>query len=176
MTNKPDCKSALEAITSRRVEDFRGLPGCRLGDVEKAFKSPASAKRHTKLGDRGRAASFVNFMVDGYGEPVSAWYDGDSVFMISIEHPELAEPTSEVLQSLGEPAGKFDFSVNDAVRIEAGVWVWPDRGLALYVNPKKDNYLFRLAVFASTTLDDFAQNLKFDPEVSEVDIYSRDGK
>jgi hypothetical protein len=76
----------------------------------------------------------------------------DSKLLMSPEHfPGL-------LVKLGEPAAKLDFIFAN-VELKAGEWVYPERGLTLFMNPE-NGYLLRVAAYPKTTLEHYRKDLR----------------
>ena len=152
-----DCKATLRILADRDFRRWPGLPaGCSLTDVTSAFPLLNDGVGLTILGEQN--ADFRMVMVDGYDSPVRVWSNDDLVLMLDIEFPQLSTSLDALLAEIGEPEAKLD-SFLSTLRLEQNEWVYPSRGLTLFINPDND-VLLRLAVYSPTTLDVYKKELK----------------
>jgi hypothetical protein len=149
------CADALRTFTEQRFAAWRGLPPCTLAGIRKQWELLDDAPREGRIGQR--SASWVAAHVPSYEESVTVWLDGDQVLLIVVEYPEF-EGWPRLLHQVGAPAAKLD-SYLGTLLIPGSEWVYPERGLTLYVNPENEA-LLRLAVFAPTTLSRYEAELR----------------
>jgi hypothetical protein len=150
------CKAALRIWADRDFRRWRGLPaGCSLTDVTSVFPLLNDGVGMSILGEQN--ADFRMVMVDGYDSPVRVWSNDDHVLMLDVEFPQLSTSLDALLAELGEPEARLD-SFLSTLRLEQSEWVYPSRGLTLFINPDND-VLLRLAVYSPTTLDAYKKEL-----------------
>jgi hypothetical protein len=140
-------EEALDALAAAGLDGWRGLPPLTLADVRERFPDVAEGVGHGRLG--AGAHDYVLVSADGYEEPLRVWLDGERVVAIDVEYP----PPEAVPSDLGAPAERRDFHWA-GLELAGGEHVYPDRGLALFVNPDTGGVL-RLEVFAAGSLADY---------------------
>jgi hypothetical protein len=149
------CADALRAFAEHRLANWRGLPACTLAEVAAHWTLLDDQAHPGRIGHR--SASRTSAQVHTYDEPVDIWFDGEQVFLLLVEYPEF-EGWPELLKQVGEPVAKLD-SYLGTLLIPGSEWVYPERGLTLYVNPE-NRALLRLAVYAPTTLERYEAELR----------------
>jgi hypothetical protein len=153
--NKRTCDEALRAFAARRFADWRGLPACTLADIRRHFELLDDEPHPGQLGRR--AASWTAMTVEGYDEPVQLWFDEQHVLLLLAEYPELPDWPA-LAKKLGEPAAKLDSHLSTLL-IPGSEWVYPGRGISLFVNPE-NMALLRVAVYAPATLAEYEAGLR----------------
>lgn len=170
MTNEhPDALDALRRFAARDLAGWRGLaPGTTVGDVAAAFEVD-DTPQPARLGSEERVAGWVTVEADGYPEGLRVWLDGTAVALLDGPDAELpggAEALADVLAELGEPAARLD-SYLGVFRLDDSEWVYPQRGLTLYVNPE-NMLLLRLVGYVATDLDTYERQLRIDLEMKRL--------
>jgi len=97
-------------------------------------------------------------VVEGYDHPCRIWLDGPQVLMLDVQYPTFLPDVTVLLNGLGEPEAKLDY-VWGTLPIERGEWVYPNRGLTLFVTPSNLSVL-HLAVYLRTTLQTYEENFR----------------
>ena len=154
-SNNQPCADALHAFAAHHFANWRGLPECALTDVSAEWTLLDEQAHPGTLGKRG--ASWTAASAPGYDESVQIWYDDEHVLLLLVEYPEF-EDWPALLEQVGEPLAKLD-SYLSTLLIPGSEWVYPERGLTLYVNPENEA-LLRLAVYAPTTLERYESELR----------------
>ena len=160
-----DCDTALRAFAARDFREWAGLPrACSLGDLEKIAPPPDDWRGAAFLGET--QASYAMLTLDGYARPVRVYLQGDRGLMLEAQFPQVAPDTASLLAALGEPEAKLDSHLG-TLRLAGSEWVYPGRGLTLFVNPA-NGVLLRLAAYAPTTLQAYERELRVDHEVHRL--------
>ncbi len=150
-----DHKSHTSSMTlctfaKRDFKNWRGLPSsCSLADVIRHFRRLNDGCGQARLGQR--KSSFVMVMAEEYCNPIRLWLCGRQVLALDVAVPELTPQLPSLQAVLGEPTTKLDCYLG-YLRYEQAEWVYPERGLAIFVNPESQR-LERIVVFRSTTID-----------------------
>jgi hypothetical protein len=154
-------QAALAVFAGRDFREWKGLaPNTSLADAAAVFTVDDGWRGKGRLGDDRREATWVSAAVDGYDKAVRIWLDLDRVILMDAESPTLATDLPTLLQTIGAPEAKLDAYLGTFL-IPESEWVYPGRGLTLYVNPE-NGILLRLAVFVSTTPDVYRRSLRLD--------------
>jgi len=154
-TPRSHCQQALAIFAERVFSRWQGLPaGCVLADVFAQFERLNEGVGAGTLGEAREEAQFTMLRVPGYAQPVRVWFRGVQVVLLDAEYPEIAPGE---IEALGEPAVRLDYTWG-RLQLEGGQHVWPDRGLALFVNPD-NGALIHLSAFTPTSLEHYAQSL-----------------
>jgi hypothetical protein len=95
-------------------------------------------------------------VVPGYDHPVRIWLDGPQALLLDVQYPTFSSEISVLLKELGEPEAKLDY-VWGTLPIDGGEWVYPNRGLTLFM-PANHLSVFHLAVFLRTTMQTYEEN------------------
>ena len=94
-----------------------------------------------------------------FEEGVRCWLDAaETVVVVEGCLPAADDGTPVPAPDLGEPAVRLD-AMLDVVVLRRGELVYPDRGLAVRVNPE-NGLLLGLVGFAPTTADDYVRRLR----------------
>jgi hypothetical protein len=109
-----------------------------------------------RLGARKR--EFRMLIVPGYEHAVRVWTDDSRVLLLDIQYPSFSTEVAVLLKELGEPHAKLDYDWG-TMRFEKSEWVYPDRGLALFLAPDASR-VFHLAVFPRTTVQGYEENFQ----------------
>src|SRR5215213_541583 len=151
------CTAALHKFAAREFTDWTGLPdSCLLAEVTRLFRLVDEGAGLALLGEKKR--EFRRLIVEGYERPVRIWSDGPKLLMLDVDYPSFSIDTSALLKDLGEPEAKLDYAWR-TTRSEKGEWVYPDRGLALFL-PTDASTVLQLGVFPRTTMQGYKQNFQ----------------
>jgi hypothetical protein len=149
------CADALRAFAEHRFSNWRGLPACTLDDVRAQWTLLDEEPHPGKIGET--SGTWTAASVPGYDEPVQIWFEGQRVLLLLAEYPEF-ESWPALLKQLGEPVERLDSHLSTLL-IRGSEWIYPERGLTLYVNPE-NRALLRLAVYPPTTLARYQAELR----------------
>jgi hypothetical protein len=158
--NMDQLREVMDKFVSRNFRDWPGLPSNgTLTAVRQYFNNDSD-----DIGEAALGNDFCQYLVvtiPGYGTPVRIWSTNidEKVVLLDAPNPELQPGLSSLLDELGEPAAQLD-TYWGTLSIPDGEWVYPERGLALFVS-ERDEKVFHLAVFQPTTLADYEENLRF---------------
>ena len=154
----PDCAAIRQAIEGRQFVGWRGLPaGCAAGDLFDDFPTDLTDRPTRPLGDEFRPAVFVLLTLPGYYRPMASLRDG-ALVLVDGMNPELAGGVAPLLDDLGEPAARFDWHYG-TLPIAAGEWVYPERGITVFLNTA-NNKALHIALYQATTLKDYQRTLR----------------
>jgi hypothetical protein len=152
---------ALRLVAARELRSFEGLSSSTsLDDVAAVFDLDRSWRGEGVLGSAKHRTRWLSAAAPGFGWGVRVWADDDAVVLLDATDLTLAEELASLLGALGEPEAKLD-SYQGTLEIAGNEYVYPRRGLTLYVNPDHDA-LLRFAVFSPTSLALYRQNLRLD--------------
>lgn len=157
METDTSCESAIRIFATRDFGRWTGLPAsCTLEEVTKHWSLLNDGVGLARLGRTKR--QFRMLVVEGYEHPVSVWLDGPRVLMLDVQTPKLSSDVAVVLNELGEPDAKLDY-VWGTLPVAEGEWVYPKRGLSLFLAPTR-LAIFHIAVFSPTTVDGYAEKYR----------------
>jgi len=150
-----DCAQPITRLAADGPAAWQGLPsGCRVADLAPALDCDESLLGAAPLGERN--ALFLPALL---GDEVTAqvWLDAEEedVVMVELEEPPFAATGAALTAAVGEPAARLDTWIG-MLEADGGEWVWPERGLAAFVEPETDR-VERLALFPPTTADGYEQ-------------------
>lgn len=153
-----DCATARRAIATRQFVSWQGLPaGCAARELFDDFPADLTDRPVRPLGDAFRPAVFVLLALPGYYRPMASLRDG-ALVLVDGMNPELAGGAAPLLDDLGEPAAQLDWHYG-TLPIAAGEWVYPARGITLFLNTTRDRAL-HIALYHATSLDDYTRSLR----------------
>lgn len=159
------CQRALAPLVRRELISLRGLPaGCTPEDVATAL-GPSGSPSRGRLGDPARDVQLRFYRVDGWKQEIRGWYEHDRLLLVDLDRPDPPEGWQAFVQSLGEPDGRLDYAWRIHTLRDAE-WIYASRGLAIVVKPDP-GLILRLALFAPTTVDHYAHDLRFISEYRE---------
>lgn len=131
---------------------------CTLADAVLAISALAKEPDFTGiLGEHRVQTKWRALHSDVAGSVFRLWHDGTQVIAIEIEDPRPTEGWSGLRDALGPPQTKIAYW-DDVVQLEDGQWVYPSRGLALFVR-LGDAELARVMFFPPTTIDSYRARL-----------------
>lgn len=159
------CQRALAPLVRRELASLRGLPaGCTPEDVATAL-GPSGEPSRGRLGDPARDVQLRFYRVAGWKQEIRGWYEHDRLLLVDLDRPDPAEGWQAFVQSLGEPDGRLDYAWRIHTLRDAE-WIYASRGLAVVVKPDP-GLILRLALFAPTTVERYAHDLRFISEYRE---------
>ena len=154
----------LQAFANRTLHTFTGLASpTLLDDVARVFNLDRSWHGQGLLGSAEHRTNWFNATAEGFARGVRAWVDDDAIILIDAADVSLPEPLPFLLDGLGEPDAKLD-SFLGTLEIKGSEYVYPRRGLTLYVNPATA-VLLRIVGFAPTSLEHYQRDLRLDLEM-----------
>ncbi len=158
------CASALKALAELRFEEWIGLPtDCSRDDLAKQFE-PTGGRGTFVLGSKRTSAEFEQLSFPIGTEHLKLWMVDSKVAMVELANPKIQ--LKELLEKLGEPDAKLEFAW-DVLTLK-GEWVWPKRGLTLFVNPENHEPL-GVAVYPATTVEAYVEGIQVDRTVREFE-------
>lgn len=164
-----DCRTAWQTITEKAFQRWEGLPeSCTYSDFDDAFERQRESHARGTLGRAKIRTNFRRHVADGYSEPLKVWFRDDDVVAIEVSYPDLPYPDEELLNLLGEPATRFDYHL-DVLPISGGSWVYPDRGLALFLDAANEKVM-RLSLFTRCSLEEYVEEIKPDAAPEEFPL------
>jgi len=159
-----DCQESLAAFAAADFHGWQGLGDCSPDEVRALYPQQAPGFALGRLG--GRQARYFYVQMPGYEDGVAVWYREERVVLLEVRWPQLAGGLDGLLASLGSPPERLDFQWR-SLRLRKGLLLYPERGLALFVNPDNQIVLM-VTAFAPTTLDDYREGLAL--ELGEVKL------
>ena len=166
------CAEALRVLAAHDFPNWRGLPkGCALADVAAVLTPVSDGRAQVVLG--GEIAFFGMYRSPAFVSPLRVWTRDDVVLLIDADARELSGSLPGWLAALGEPAARLDH-FTDGIRSKGGEWVYPERGLALFLDGARQA-LIRFAVFVPTTLDGYTAHVRLEMRPTRVPMRSGGG-
>jgi hypothetical protein len=154
------CVVALKSFAWPHLEHWKGLsPDCSVAAVSEAWGYVDDGWRGSGwVGEEDEPRDLAWFSADaGFPDSVRVWVDGQRVVMLETEVLGDASHLKALVAKLGRPAAKLDAYFQ--VKMEKSEWVYPDRGLTLFVNPR-NHVLISAVGYAPTTLENYRRNLR----------------
>jgi hypothetical protein len=154
-----NCDDAIRMIRARDFRAWQGLPeDCTPDRLAKGLPRSNPNEGGRQLGDDAIEVDWWPAQVAGYREPLEVQIAKSIVVRIDGIGPELAGGLPAHLQALGEPAGKLPYW-DSTKRVPDGEWVWPARGIAIYVG-SDPRFVRRVALFRATDLATYQKLLQ----------------
>lgn len=176
MTTSAAGGSATDALRRFAARDFAGWAGLAVGttvaDVAAVFEIDDVPQPAT-LGSQRREAGWVTVEAAGYERGIRVWIDAREVVLLDGPDPELPKGLFSLLEQLGQPEVRLT-SYLGTLPIEGSEWVYPSRGIAIYLNPETMLPL-RIAAFVPTTLAIYEARLRLDLETRRLPLPRRPG-
>lgn len=153
-----NCESARQTILSLDLRKWSGLPAdCDWQALTGPLPDNWDEVFARSLGSSFRRAHQLAADVPGYTNPHLFFVDGKAVLFEAMAGPILVE-FKDLLDGLGEPAAKLDWDFG-TLPLKASEYVYPARGITLFLNTEKDRAL-HVGLYAATTLEDYLANLR----------------
>lgn len=152
-TSMVRCEDAIQMIQNRDFRNWRGLPsGCNWPSAHDERSADPREWWVRKLRGHLDSAWTENVDLAGYYQPRFTYHRGD-LMLFDGRNPELSCTSAELLEALGEPAAKLDWDAG-TLPLPGMEWVWPERGIALYLGGDAD-HVSHVALFAATTSEEY---------------------
>ena len=156
--SEPLCTKARLAIKQRNFIGWQGLPAiCHAIDLFPGLPTDLKDMPVRHLGESFRPTIFVLLSLEGYYRPMAS-FDGDQLVLFDGMGPELADGFAPLKADVGEPAAKFNWFFG-TVKIQAGEWAYPERGITVFLNTTADTVL-HIALYQPTTLNSYVETLR----------------
>lgn len=159
------CGSAVAALRARDFTGWRGLAGNCTQELLAAFPAAYDGEGQLQLGSEAVRVAVLRRKAAGYSHTLDVQTGAAGVVRVDIEYPELAGPVPALLAALGPPAASLDYHAGP-VPVPGGQRVWPDRGVALYLDAAGTR-VNRIALFAQTDLARYRRELEPDLRIYE---------
>lgn len=151
--------AALRMIRSRDFRAWRGLPAdCTPDRLAKELPRSNPNEGARQLGTDAIDVEWWPAEVAGYREPLEVQVANGMVVRIDCIGPDLAGGLPSHLESLGEPEAKLPYW-DETTKIADSEWVWPARGIALYLG-SDPRFVRRVALFGATDLAGYVRLLQ----------------
>lgn len=169
MTGERNTIDVLKTLATLELGHWTGLPeDASLDEARAVFSVDEQWRGAGTLGSDGGRRDWYSVSAANFPEGLRLWVDGDRLLLIDALRPVLPGGLDALLQELGQPTEKLE-SYLGTLPIKHSEWVYPDRGLTLYVNPA-NALLLRIAVYRSTSLEDYCNNLRLDLQRARLPI------
>jgi hypothetical protein len=153
--------SPLKLLAGRDLRGFIGLADATtLDDVATVFDLDRSWHGQGVLGSARHRTDWFSAAEAGFGRGIRVWTQGEIVVQIDATNVDLIEPLSSLLGAFGEPEAKLN-SFQGTFEVESNEYVYPRRGLTLYVDHAIGMPL-RIAAFAPCGLEHYQYDLRLD--------------
>lgn len=164
------CQETWNTIAARDYRQWNGLPPeCGYSKLDGAFKRLRNEYGQGTLGRSNNPALFRMHIAEAYSQGLKVWFADEHIRLVEIEFPALPYPLHELLQQIGEPETKLDYHL-DIMPVPSGAWIYPARGLALYLDAGHANVM-RLGLFPPCSIDEYLENVHPDAPIRELPIY-----
>ncbi len=164
------CSEAWSAIAARDYRAWKGLPvSCGYSDFDAAFARLRDEYGQGVLGRAHRQAMYRMHVAEGYAHNLKVWFRAEYIVLIEIRYPLLPYPSHELLRQLGEPEMKLDYYL-DVMRIPTGAWVYPTRGLALFLDAGHTEVM-GVALFHACRMTEYLQEVHPDARLQELPFH-----
>jgi hypothetical protein len=163
-------RDALRRFAACDLEGWPGLPASTtLRDVAAVFEVGDDEPVGGLLGSDDREAGWIAVAAAGYPDGgIRVWLDDDEVVLLDGADPELPDGVQPLLDDFEAPEAQLA-SYLGTFRLDGSEWVYPQRGITLYVNPETMAPL-RVAAFVPTTLDVYERELRLDLEMRRLSL------
>ena len=154
-----DCRAALATLEEEGPAFWRGLPpGCTPDELAPAIENLDPSPAMADLGLR-KAFHRTGTLVAS-GAPVQVWTTTDEaeVLMLAFDAPPFLSTGAAARERLGEPEARLD-NARGPARLEGSEWVYPARGLVVFVDPDTDD-VWRAALFRACTPADYEEEFR----------------
>lgn len=154
------CLFAMRAFAWPDPSQWPGLPECKLDGIAKVFTVPDDGGWGSGyLGEENRSLLWLTVSGGGFPDSIRVWLDGDKVVMLDTPVRSRPEELQALVARLGAPAAKLDAYFRNAL-LEESEWVYPDRGLTLFIEPET-HVLLHLAAYPRTSLTEYRRQYRF---------------
>lgn len=168
-TSMVSCDEAIQMIQNRDFREWKGLPsGCKWPSAHEERSADPQEWWVRKLKSEPDSAWTENADLVGYYQPRFTYQRG-GLLLFDGRNPELACSGSELVKALGTPAAKLDWD-SGTLPLAGMEWVWPERGIALYLDGDED-HVSHVTLFAPTTLEEYKKGYLRIQEKKELRPY-----
>ena len=163
------CSKVWSAIAAREYRNWNGLPvTCTYSLFDTAFARLRDEYGQGGLGSAYRQTMYRMHVAEGYPHNLKVWFREDSIVLIEIGYPVLPYPSHELLRNLGEPEIKLNYYL-DVMPIPNGAWVYPDRGLTLFLDAGHTEVMW-VALFQSCSAAKYLEEVHPETRVQELPV------
>ena len=150
------CAVARAAILNHDILGWVGFPTC---DLTHWLGRPAlDDPPQRSLGSTLSPAQFQLIEAEGYYRPMISFRDGQAI-LFDASTPQLKEGLSPILKALGTPAAQLNWWYG-TLELPGGEWVYPQRGITLFIDGQKNERLLHIALYSPTTLSTWKATLR----------------
>jgi len=165
MTSSWTCRTLVEALGAGSFHQWQGLARACKESLLAAFPADPPGEGRTSLGSEGHRVAVLMRRVPNQRHPLEVQLLDGEMVRADLESPALTGSLPDLLEALGEPTARLPYYWG-AIEIEDGQWLWPGRGLALYLDDSRTR-VNRLAVFAPTDVAGYQHDLEPDLRIYE---------
>jgi hypothetical protein len=154
-----DCLAALTALERDGAGFWRGLPpACAAQALAPALRDLDPSPAMADLGLR--KAFHRTGRLAASGAPVQVWTTTDEteVLLLAFEPAAFLATGAAALERLGEPELRLG-NARGGARLAGSEWVYPGRGLAVFVDPDTDE-AWRTTLFRACTPADYEEEFR----------------
>jgi hypothetical protein len=153
-----NCRDTLRAIGAGDIAAAPALPaGCTVEQAVAALPGLGSADDNPGSLGAGTSVRWRALRSGVAGELLRVWHDQSGIVAVELGRPQPRGGLPALKAALGPPPARLDH-FSDVVANQGGLWVYPARGLALYLS-LAETRLDRAVVFPPTTAEDYATRL-----------------
>lgn len=159
MNNDNEATNVLEKLVALELKDWSGLPaGTLLKHAGEVFEVEEDWRGTGSLGSECRKTDWYAVAAERFVQGLRLWVRDGQLILIDAPLPDLPIELDELLDALGPPLKRLD-SYLGTLLIENSEWVYPQRGLTLFVNPG-NRRLLRIAVFQPVGIEAYRSTLR----------------
>ena len=159
MDNDRKVTEVLTALAALELNDWAGLhQDTVLDHARQVFDIEEEWCGTGRLGSEGKKTVWYSVSARGFPEGLRLWVSGGELLLVDAPHPDLPGKLDGLLAALGPPPERLD-SYLGTLLIENSEWVYPERGLTVFVNPA-NRRLLRIAVYRPVSLSGYRENLR----------------
>ena len=161
MNNRSNVIEVLKTFSVLALGNWQGLSGeTSVDDARAVFGIDDQWHGTGKLGSDGNRRDWFSASAAHFPEGLRLWVDGDRLLLIDAVRPDLPGGFDALFEKIGQPSEELD-SYLGTLPIRKSEWVYPERGLTLFVNPA-NRLLLRIAVYRPTSIEDYRKTLRLD--------------
>ena len=153
-----NCQSIRKSIETRNFLDWHGLPQeCTAQQLFPNILEDLTDRPVRPLGDDFSPAKFVLLELAGYYRAMASFRE-DQLILFDAMNPDLPGGFLPLHKELGEPATRLDWHYG-TLSIPTGEWIYPERGITIFLNTTSDKAL-HIALYQPTTLLKYQRSLR----------------
>lgn len=158
MNDENNCQNAVEQIRQLDFEIWDGLPvDCQLKELINLESIDVREYPIRHLGKKMVEVHSVLLDLPGYYRPTVNLRNG-KVVMFDAMNPVMTGNLETLKAHLGKPALTLDWHYG-TLPLEKGEWVFPDKGITLFLNSTFDKVL-HIALYHATSSRDYLNKLR----------------